>query len=676
MVAEKLSDQVQPACHRWENVSAGRYYEARMVRDLFGDWQVMRVWGGIGSGHGAVRFAPLAEPGAFAAVLERIDKRRAQRGLHPAAVKPNLMAQLRSGRLTAEHFAYLRGIAQGLSRDEMARLYLGIEHGAEVEGAHRLVVELAAAVARRRRDPRWRLIGLAIEDAPAAQLGPPLEEWAEAEGLDGFRESELQELYVERFGVPRAGTARRLARNARLRSGRLALLRELERAAALPAAPSDLLEGWLAPELAEQLHRVGLLTLADLRERIRLGGRWWACIRAYGPKKAARLATYLDSLIGPAEPVSWPLQIIDRSLLDGSRGVNRATGPSSIDARDDREAIDAWIKARSGSAATEKQYRRQAERFALWMILERGRALSQASAEDCTAYLAFLADVPARWTSHSIAERFAPGWAPFRGSLSLKGRKVAVSSLQSLFSWLVKVRYAVLNPWDAVNRKLGDDPGAELDIEHSRAFTPRAWNALMTQIRLVPDGPANARMRWLLAFGEATGLRASELTGSRREHLIQRRNAEGRNVWFARVHGKGRKNRLVPVPSTAIAATRAYFKNRGIDFDAAPADTPLLATLDGSPLSYGALYDAFTRFVRRAIDASALDADERRHAGSASTHWLRHTHGKRAAERGVDRRDLQDNFGHSDSKTTDGYYPSTLGERAAAMERAFGGIDV
>ena len=98
----------------------------------------------------------------------------------------------------------------------------------------------------------------------------------------------------------------------------------------------------------------------------------------------------------------------------------------------------------------------------------------------------------------------------------------------------------------------------------------------------------------------------------------------------------------------------------------------MLATLGGAPLSYNAVYDAFIRFVRRAINASAMGPDERQHAGAASTHWLRHTHGKRAAERGVDRRDLQDNLGHADSKTTEGYYPSTLGERAAAMERAFG----
>ena len=98
----------------------------------------------------------------------------------------------------------------------------------------------------------------------------------------------------------------------------------------------------------------------------------------------------------------------------------------------------------------------------------------------------------------------------------------------------------VLNPRDAVNRKRGDDPGAELDVEHSRAFTPRAWSALLAQLEREPAGPTKARMRWLLAFGEATGLWASGLIAARREHLIQRRSIEGRHVWFARVNGKGR----------------------------------------------------------------------------------------------------------------------------------------
>lgn len=71
---------IMPPVHRWENATMGRYYEARVVRDLFGDWQIMRAWGGIGSARGALRFDPLLVPEAFVGEVARIDKRRVQRG--------------------------------------------------------------------------------------------------------------------------------------------------------------------------------------------------------------------------------------------------------------------------------------------------------------------------------------------------------------------------------------------------------------------------------------------------------------------------------------------------------------------------------------------------------------------------------------------------------------------
>jgi hypothetical protein len=49
------------------------------------------------------------------------------------------------------------------------------------------------------------------------------------------------------------------------------------------------------------------------------------------------------------------------------------------------------------------------------------------------------------------------------------------------------------------------------------------------------------------------------------------------------VHGKGRRNWTVPAASAAIAATRVYFAQRGLDFDQAPLATPLLgSTLDSA----------------------------------------------------------------------------------------------
>jgi hypothetical protein len=68
------------------------------------------------------------------------------------------------GRLGAHHFAYLRAAAEGVDLVAAARRYLAIEHGAEAITAHRRVLDRVAALARRRGDSRWRLLGLTIVD--------------------------------------------------------------------------------------------------------------------------------------------------------------------------------------------------------------------------------------------------------------------------------------------------------------------------------------------------------------------------------------------------------------------------------------------------------------------------------------------------------------------------------
>ena len=64
---------------RWENVSTGRYYEAEVLRNLFGELEVLTVWGGIGSPRGSHRYEPVRDASAAEQVLERIAQRRAKR---------------------------------------------------------------------------------------------------------------------------------------------------------------------------------------------------------------------------------------------------------------------------------------------------------------------------------------------------------------------------------------------------------------------------------------------------------------------------------------------------------------------------------------------------------------------------------------------------------------------
>ena len=121
-------------------------------------------------------------------------------------------------RLGLHHFAHLRAVAEGLSVAEAGQRYLGAERGGDARAAHRALVERVAAIARRRGDPRWRLLGIEIHEVAGgdAGLAPPLHAWAEAQGLEDWPEAELQALHAERFGAIDPGVLRRQVRNARL----------------------------------------------------------------------------------------------------------------------------------------------------------------------------------------------------------------------------------------------------------------------------------------------------------------------------------------------------------------------------------------------------------------------------------------------------------------------------
>lgn len=139
-----------------------------------------------------------------------------------------------------------------------------------------------------------------------------------------------------------------------------------------------------------------------------------------------------------------------------------------------------------------------------------------------------------------------------------------------------------------------------------------------------------------------------------------------------RVHGKGRRNRIVPVPARALNETSRYLATRGLDLESMPGSAPLLSALtDGmSPLTYPALHETLTRFIRRAL-ADAAD-EVRGEAIKASAHWLRHTHATRAAERNVPLDVLQENLGQTDPRTTARYYRAQIKRRQTEMDRAFG----
>lgn len=566
--------------------------------------------------------------------------------------------------LSRQHYAYLRAIAEGVPQPDAAVRYLGVEHGNANFPAHRRVVEAARNIARRAGDARWRLIGVELPEVQSADAPPTLDAWAEAEGLGDWSHDELLALYSERFAVDQRDRRRR-ARNARLRERRLALIADLAAAATESALPTDSLAGWIPPDLAAQLRELGDLTVADLQARIARGGRWWAGLRAFGPTKAATLAARIAELAGVLEP--WPL---DEALqVIAALASAQPTRPNVADAKDDATAIEAWVGARaSRSGATERAYRREAQRFQLWLALTAHRGFVTATSADCATYLLFLADVPSRWICRSPLKPLTPGWAPFKGGLTLASRRQAVTILHTLFAWLARSGYLPFNVWDLVSTRLPDDPKHD-DDPTSRAFTPEMWEALQAQAAAEGATPSAVRLRWLCDFGEGTGLRADELLRAARQDF--KVTSKG---WLMSVTGKGSRTRKVPVPNRCMDATRRYFSARGLDFDTCPAATPLLAhTLKCEPIGYTSLNETFTRFVRRA--AKRLAGEDMRTMQLASAHWLRHTFATRATERGMPLDVLQSNLGQSDPRTAAGYAKAQLVRRQVETEKAFAASD-
>jgi len=600
---------------------------------------------------------------------------------------PSVLLGMR--RLGPHHFAHLRAVAEGLDLTDCARRYLGIEHGHEAVTAHGQAVDAVRAVARRQGDSAWRLVGLRIQNTVDAPR-PSLEAFAQQHGLDGFSESEVVKLYAEAFPADR-----KIARGQRLRERQLELLRRLERLAAETPLPSDLVAGWFEEALAAKLVTAGLLTLGALNARISAGGRWFAALPAVGIAKARRIERHLATLLPREAQPAKPLFALSATpALFSAPSPARRSGASGthadwtpghlvldeaphtvlarplLDANSDLQAVQSWIQARAGSLATVRVYQREAQRLLLWLQYERqGTTLAQMGVADCGAFMAFLQNIPPRWISRARAAPGQEGWAPFRGPLSHASCRQAITIVASMFAWLQSAQYLSANPWVLVNQATGDD--RKKKMLDTKALSEAAMAEVLRFIDGQAPSPSRARIRFILLFVEAVGLRSAELLSATLGDL--RMESEG---WVMQVHGKGAKNRIAAVPGQALHALQDYLFERGLgSIQAAPSGAPLLASAVDpmEPVGYQAVYEHVKGWLTRAVRSSSLPANERERLAGATTHWLRHTFGTRAIAREVPLDVIQAQMGHASIQTTTAIYGrAPIKRRVDELGKAFG----
>jgi len=76
-----------PTQRSWINPEKARYYQVFLDQDLFGDWTLIKVWGGIGSHRGRMHSSGVASYEAGVELVDEIARRRAQRGYASVTVE-------------------------------------------------------------------------------------------------------------------------------------------------------------------------------------------------------------------------------------------------------------------------------------------------------------------------------------------------------------------------------------------------------------------------------------------------------------------------------------------------------------------------------------------------------------------------------------------------------------
>ncbi len=159
----------------------------------------------------------------------------------------------------------------------------------------------------------------------------------------------------------------------------------------------------------------------------------------------------------------------------------------------------------------------------------------------------------------------------------------------------------------------------------------------------VGDGPVALRDRALLELLYSTGARISEAVGLDVDDL----DAEQR---FVRLHGKGGKDRVVPVGRPALAAVDAYrVRARPELARRGRGSAALFVNARGARLSRQSAWHV----LRAAADAAGLTAE-------VSPHTLRHCFATHLLAGGADVRVVQELLGHASVTTTQIYTHVTV----------------
>lgn len=248
------------------------------------------------------------------------------------------------------------------------------------------------------------------------------------------------------------------------------------------------------------------------------------------------------------------------------------------------------------------------ERFVAWALRERKRGtVADVITQDITDYLLF---------------RKSDG-------IAASSLRIELVALKIFFRWLALRGHRQGDPAEPVL-----PPRVEMRLPDT--LNEQDVARLLESVQ--GDGLLDIRDRAMLEIFYASGLRISEVTGAKLEHL----NLE--EGWI-RVTGKGNKTRLVPVGAAARSAVQRWLDVARPKVVKPKTQSFVFLNRNGGKLTTARVW----QIVKERAEQAGLDP-ERVHP-----HLLRHSFATHLLGNGADLRVIQEMLGHADISTTQIY---------------------
>ncbi len=346
-----------------------------------------------------------------------------------------------------------------------------------------------------------------------------------------------------------------------------------------------------------------------------------------------------------------------------------------IKAAHDIEALKCWLTHYAAIPNTYKAYYKEAKRFLLWCIYERGLAFGELTIQDMEQYVDFLKNPPIHWY------QLIPGAAkeqnklelPFKGPLSETAARMSLKIINSLLNYLVKADYLRTNPIKLLPRSFSKD--LERDLQKykvwERMLEVDEWEAVQ---RILTDMPANTlqeidnkmRTQFLFALLYLLGLRIHEVALSSWNAFRKHQGS-----WWFFIKGKGGKLGHIPINDQLLAYVKAYRLHLGLS----PLPTLeesghlLVSRKSKRPLKVRQLYNLVKAISVRAAKLFAEQPLKQQKLEKLSPHWLRHLSASHQDKAGIPATQIQANHRHSFSQTTQIYLHAEDALRAEEMQK-------